>query len=146
MLEAEYNEVADKYVPNTQAGWTEDRMATEHSLTVRIVEERCELHRKPCIKGYVDMGSFFMSVNHAVQWEVEKAMGVSQTVVSIMKALREGIGEEKGGLTGRYETAYGVTEPVEIGKGLGQGDLLSPVRSKLILAVVQKAMQHLMTA
>eukprot|EP00965_Chrysotila_dentata_P137253 4539888-Pleurochrysis_carterae.AAC.1 len=33
MLEAEYNEVADKHVPNTQAGWTEDRMATEHSLT-----------------------------------------------------------------------------------------------------------------
>eukprot|EP00965_Chrysotila_dentata_P163579 5401193-Pleurochrysis_carterae.AAC.1 len=86
-------------------------MATEHSLTVRIVEERCEWHRKPCIKGYVDMGSFFMSVNHAVQWEVEEAMGVSETVVSIMKALREGIGEEQGGLTGRYETAYGITEP-----------------------------------
>eukprot|EP00965_Chrysotila_dentata_P110874 3664373-Pleurochrysis_carterae.AAC.1 len=50
MLETEYNEVADRHVPNTQAGWTEDRMATEHSLTVRIVEERCELHRKPCIK------------------------------------------------------------------------------------------------
>eukprot|EP00965_Chrysotila_dentata_P069534 2296837-Pleurochrysis_carterae.AAC.1 len=33
MLEAEYNEVADRYVPTTQAGWTEDRMATEHSIT-----------------------------------------------------------------------------------------------------------------
>eukprot|EP00965_Chrysotila_dentata_P061472 2035901-Pleurochrysis_carterae.AAC.1 len=143
MLETEYNEVADKHVPNTQAGWTEDRMATEHSLTVRIVEERCELYRKPCIKGYVDMGSFFMSVNHAVQWEVEEAMGVSETVISIMKALREGKGGEKGGLTGRYETAYGITEPVEIGKGLGQGDLLSPVRSKLILTIIQKTMQRL---
>eukprot|EP00965_Chrysotila_dentata_P069301 2290294-Pleurochrysis_carterae.AAC.2 len=75
MLEAEYNEVADRRVPNTQVGWTEDRMATEHSLTVRIVEERCEWHGKPCIKGYVDMGNFFMSVNHAVQWEVEEAIG-----------------------------------------------------------------------
>eukprot|EP00965_Chrysotila_dentata_P013777 457044-Pleurochrysis_carterae.AAC.1 len=71
-----------------------------------------------------------MSVNHAVQWEVEGAMGKSKTVISIMKALREGIGEECGGLTGSYETAYGTTEPVEIRKGLGQGDLLSPVRSK----------------
>eukprot|EP00965_Chrysotila_dentata_P015307 506481-Pleurochrysis_carterae.AAC.1 len=118
-------------------------MATEHSLTVRIVEERCELYRKPCVKGYVDMGSFFMSVNHAVQWEVEKAMGVSGTVISIMKALREGKGGDHSGLTGRYETAYGITEPVEIGKGPGQGDLLSPVRSKLILAIIQKAMQYL---
>eukprot|EP00965_Chrysotila_dentata_P101736 3359095-Pleurochrysis_carterae.AAC.1 len=74
-------------------------MATEHSLTVRIVEERCEWHRKPCIKGYVDMGSFFMSVNHAVQWEVEEAMGVSETVISIMKALREGNGMKHQGLT-----------------------------------------------
>eukprot|EP00965_Chrysotila_dentata_P141102 4663708-Pleurochrysis_carterae.AAC.3 len=57
------------------------------------------------------------------------AMGVSETVIAIRKALREGNGEENGGLTGRYETAYGITEPVEIGKGLGQGDLLSPVRS-----------------
>eukprot|EP00965_Chrysotila_dentata_P078474 2585646-Pleurochrysis_carterae.AAC.1 len=81
MLEAEYNEVANKHVVNTQAGWTEDTMATEHSLTVRIIEERCEWHRKPCIKGYVDMGSSFMSVNHVVQWEVEKAIGVPETIV-----------------------------------------------------------------
>eukprot|EP00965_Chrysotila_dentata_P064729 2146554-Pleurochrysis_carterae.AAC.1 len=67
-----------------------------------------------------------MSVNHAVQWEIEEAMRISETVISIMKALREGDGGRKGGLTGRYETAYGITEPVEIGKGLGQGDLLSP--------------------
>eukprot|EP00965_Chrysotila_dentata_P097856 3235405-Pleurochrysis_carterae.AAC.1 len=143
MLEEEYNAVADKHVLNTQAGWTEDRMATEHSLTVRIVEERCEWHRKPCIKGYVDMGGFFMSVNHAVQWEVEEAMGVSETIISIMKALREGKDKERDGLVGRYETAYGTTEPVKIRKGLGQGDLLSPVRSKLILTIIQKAMQRL---
>eukprot|EP00965_Chrysotila_dentata_P200712 6180134-Pleurochrysis_carterae.AAC.2 len=51
MLETEYNEVANKHVPDTQAGWTEDRMATEHSLTVRIIEERCKWHRKTCITG-----------------------------------------------------------------------------------------------
>eukprot|EP00965_Chrysotila_dentata_P078542 2588258-Pleurochrysis_carterae.AAC.1 len=57
-------------------------------------------------------------------------MGVSETVISIMKALREGNGGEHSGLTGRYETAYGITEPVEIRKGLGQGDFLSPVSGK----------------
>eukprot|EP00965_Chrysotila_dentata_P172810 5702496-Pleurochrysis_carterae.AAC.1 len=143
MLEPEYNKVADEFVPKTQAGWTGDRMATKHSLTVRIIEERCEWHRKPCIKGYVDMGSFFMSVNHPVQWEIEKSMGVSETIVAILKAFREGKGETLGGLTGKYETAYGITKPVDIQKGLGQGDLLSPVRSKLILAIIQKAMQCL---
>eukprot|EP00965_Chrysotila_dentata_P100947 3334443-Pleurochrysis_carterae.AAC.1 len=89
------------------------------------------------------MGSFFMSVNHAVQWEVEDAMGVPETIISIMKVLREGKEGGPRGLTGRYETAYGVTDPVDIQKGLGQGDLLSPVRSKLILAVIQRTMQRL---
>eukprot|EP00965_Chrysotila_dentata_P174005 5744225-Pleurochrysis_carterae.AAC.1 len=70
-------------------------------------------------------------------------MGVPETIVSILRALREGKEEKLGGLTGKYETAYGITEPVDIQKGLGQGDLLSPVRSKLILAILQKAMQHL---
>eukprot|EP00965_Chrysotila_dentata_P090801 2996672-Pleurochrysis_carterae.AAC.5 len=69
--------------------------------------------------------------------------GVPATITLIMKALIEGKGEESYGLIGRYETAYGITEPVEIQKGLGQGDLLSPVRSKLILAVIQQAMQRL---
>eukprot|EP00965_Chrysotila_dentata_P116151 3839914-Pleurochrysis_carterae.AAC.1 len=64
MLESEYNKVADLQAPITQADWTEERMATEHSLTVRIIEERCELYRKPGIKGYVDLGCFFMSVHH----------------------------------------------------------------------------------
>eukprot|EP00965_Chrysotila_dentata_P200711 6180134-Pleurochrysis_carterae.AAC.1 len=65
------------------------------------------------------MGSFFMSVNHAVQWEIEEAMGVPETIVFMMKTLREGKGEKRGGLTGKYETAYGATDPVEIQKGLG---------------------------
>eukprot|EP00965_Chrysotila_dentata_P119664 3956513-Pleurochrysis_carterae.AAC.1 len=144
MLEAEYNEVADKYVLNTQAGWTEDRMATEHSLTVRIVEERCDWHRKPCIKGYVGgYGKFFH------ECKPRGAMGVGRSDGSIRSDYLDNEGatggkdKERGGLVGRYETAYGITEPVEIRKGLGQGDLLSPVRSKLILAIIQKAMQRL---
>eukprot|EP00965_Chrysotila_dentata_P004066 131585-Pleurochrysis_carterae.AAC.1 len=68
-----------------------------------------------------------MSVHHEVQWEIEEAVGVPDTIISIMKALREEKGEGLHRLTGRYETAYGSTEQVEIQKGLGQGDLLSPV-------------------
>eukprot|EP00965_Chrysotila_dentata_P053669 1780488-Pleurochrysis_carterae.AAC.3 len=124
----EYNKVADRQVPATQAGWTEERTATEHSLTVRIIEERCELHRKPCIKGYIDLGCLFMSVQHEVQWEIEEAMGVPNTIISLMKALREGKGENLRSLTGRYETAYGTTEPVEIQKGLGQGNNVKGAR------------------
>ena len=52
---------------------------------------------------------------------------------------RTGKGEWEGAevtLVGRYETAYGLTDPVEILKGLGQGDLASPARSKPLLALI----------
>ena len=61
-----------------------------------------------------------------------------------MKASCEGLRErDLPGLQGLYETEYGLTDPVEMGQGLGQGSLLSPVRAKLILAVVQGAIQRL---
>ena len=61
-----------------------------------------------------------------------------------MAALREGL-EAHGlpSLTGQYETAYGLTEPVRIEQGLGQGSLLSPVRAKLMLSVIQHALRKL---
>jgi len=103
--------------------------------------------RKMNCRGYVDLGCYFMSVVHAVQWEVEKWGGVPPDVTRVVKALREGVkaveagGGEKElkGLVGRYETAYGLTDPVEIMKGLGQGDLASPERSKLLLSVIATA-------
>jgi len=39
----------------------------------------------------------------------------------------------------RYETAYGLTDPVQILKGLGQGDLASPARAKQLLTVIAGA-------
>ena len=39
------------------------------------------------------------------------------------------------GLKGRYETAYGLTDPVDILKGLCQGDLSSPRRASLVMNI-----------
>jgi len=44
---------------------------------------------------------------------------------------------------GRYETAYGLTAAVRIAKGLGQGDIGSPVRSKILIAIIAKTVSRL---
>ena len=79
------------------------------------------IERKMCVRGYIDLGTYFMSVVHEVQWKVEEWAGVPPDVTTVMRALREGLGEELPSLQGRYETA----------------------RSKLMLAVMQRTISKL---
>ena len=120
------------------------RNAGEQTLAMRLAAEQCMVERRPLYRGYLDMGTFFMSVANDVAWAVERRAGVAPAAIQVIQALREGVASMGvPGLSGRYETAYGLTRRVRIGKGLGQGDLSSPVRSKLVLAVMQQAVSRL---
>ena len=93
----------------------------------------------PHARCYVDLGGFFESVPHEAQWLIEEAMGVSRHAINTVRDLREGYQPTNmPAAGGRFETAYGLTNRVERHKGLGQGDVLSPARAKLTLAVVQR--------
>ena len=49
-----------------------------------------------------------MSVVHEVQWKVEEWAGVPPDVTTVMRALREGLGEERPSLQGRYDVRDGL--------------------------------------
>ncbi len=74
-----------------------------------------------------------MSVCHKVSHAVEKRSGVAPAAIDVICALRVGVEETcVPGLKGRYETAYGLTNPVDILKGLGQGDLEAARAARLL--------------
>ena len=81
--------------------------------------------------GYCDLGCFFMSCVREVQWEVEKWTGVDPGVTKVVQALHAEV-------SGRYETAWGLTERFGIHIGNGQGCVNGAVRSKLLLTVMQR--------
>ena len=148
MLKREYDSVADGRVSTANAGFTVRRNAPEQTLVARIESEMAAEKRGVQCVGYCDMGTFFMSVAHEVSKAVERHKGVAPEVAAVITHLREGMTAANGGvampaLTGRYETAYGLTEPVAILKGLGQGDLLSPVRSKMVLDVMVRVVRKM---
>ena len=144
MLLPEYDRAAAEWVPSSQAGFAAQRNAPEQTLVSRLAGEQAMLERTCLARGYIDYTTMFMSIVNSVQWEVEKWAGVKPEVTAVMHALREGA-RDRGlsGLTGRYETAHGLTDPVAILKGLGQGCIASPTRCKLTLALVQKAVSRL---
>ena len=139
MLMEEYEEVAKVQVPPEQAGWTAGRNGAEHVMSARLIIEMCERLSKSHARCYVDLGTFFESVPHDTQWMVEEAMGVNKHAIDTVRDLREGCEASNFPIAGgRFETARGLTSKVPRMKGLGQGDVLSPVRAKLTMAVVQR--------
>ena len=70
------------------------------------------------------------------QWEVERRTRVRPDVIATMQALHSEV-------KGKFETAWGMTDEVPMEEGLGQGCVAAPVRSKLMLSVMQRAVRTL---
>ena len=136
LLGAEYEEAAEWTVPASQAGSARGRGAPEQSLMMRCQKEQCAAERRPCCRAYLDCGTFFMSCVREVQWEAERWCGVRAEVTECVQALH-------ASMVGRYETAYGLTDPFDILCGNPQGCAMSPTRSKFQLRMVQEAVRKL---
>ena len=62
MLLSEYQRAAAVRVPGSAAGFTAQRGAPEQTLAARLRVEISMMERGLCATGYLDMGTFFMSV------------------------------------------------------------------------------------
>ena len=138
MITRGYDEVGERVVPGSQAGFTKGMNAPGQTLAARLQAEQAMMEQGMCVRGYIDIQTFFPAVVHEVQWACEKWAGVPPPITEVMKALRTE-------LWGRYETAYGLSRRFPINQGTGQGCISSPARSKLILAVMQRAVSKLCT-
>ena len=90
MIKGHYDSVAWEAVPSSQAGFTAGRNAPEQTLAARLMTEASMMQRTTCAKGWVDAGTFFMSIVNEIQWEVERWSKVAPSVTAVVKALREG--------------------------------------------------------
>ena len=94
------------------------------------------VERQPCCRAWIDMGTFFMSVVKPVAEEAERWSGVHVGVSEAMAALQAGV-------TGRCDTAWGLTGKFRVSKGLGQGCVNAPSRAKLVLRLMQGAVSRI---
>ena len=131
MLNTEYERAADEAVPGSAAGFTRGRNGPEGTLVLRLAQEQSMLEGTPLFVGFLDFGTFFMSCVKEIQWEVERWTGVDPAVSDVVRELHREV-------SGKYETAYGLTEGFGIDKGTGQGCVNGAVRAKLQIGVLQR--------
>ena len=132
MLMFEYEEVACRYVPASQSGFSKDHNACAQTLVMRLHRERCREQRQGYYVAYADMGSYFMSICKEIMTVAEQWSGTRVEVSAVLRAMQDE-------LKGRVETAYGMTEPHAMpGVACGQGHECSPVRSKIMASFIQE--------
>ena len=136
MLNPEFERAAEAAVPLSQSGYAKGRGTTEQVLVARLALEQQRMEQKMLCLGFMDCGTFFMSCVKTVQVECEAWMGVDPGVTRVVQALHTGV-------TAQYKTAHGLTETFDMDTGNGQGCVNGAVRSKLQLAVVQRAIEQI---
>ena len=87
-------------------------------------------------RGYIDLGTFFMSVIREVAEAVESHLGVQPQAQAVIKVLQ-------GAVWGRYETGFGLTDRVAMELGICQGDINAPNRSKNLMKLKQAAISEM---
>ena len=135
------NAVAAERVPANQFGFRRrvgtPQPATAAHTQAEVGRRLAGARRRSLVyRGFTDYSGLFESIARAVQEAVEAASGVPLPLSVCLLAIHNAA-------KGVVETAYGFTKPAfKRAKGNPQGSKSGPVRSNLVLGVVQRAVEQ----
>ena len=113
-------ETVDKKLRKEQAGFRKDKSCTYHIATLRIVVEQCTELQSSLYINFVDFEKTFDSIDRTVLWNLLRHYGLSAKCVTLIKNMHEGF-------TSHVIFNGQVSEGFQIGTGVRQGFLLSPL-------------------
>ena len=113
-------ETVDKKLRKEQAGFRKDKSCTDHIATLRIIVEQCIEWQSSLYINFVDFEKAFDSIDRTVLWKLLRHYGLPTKLVTLIKNMYEGF-------TGHVIFNGQVSEGFQIGTGVRQGCLLSPL-------------------
>ena len=107
-------------LPIEQAGFRRGRGTRDHIANLRWMMEIAREHQRDVYMCFIDYKKAFDCVDHEILWVILRDMGVPVHLIVLLRRLC--INQEA-----TVRTEFGETDNIEIGKGVRQGCILSPL-------------------
>ena len=107
-------------LPIEQSGFRRGRGTRDLIANLRWVMEKSREHQRDLYMCFIDYKKAFDCVDHERLWVILRVMGVPVHLIVLLKRLYTNQGAT-------VRTEFGETENIDIGKGVRQGCILSPL-------------------
>ena len=120
VLQARLQQYLNREFSDVWAGFKNDREIRNQIVNICWIKEKAKEFQKKVYFCFIDCTKAFECVDHNKLWKVLKEMETSDHLTCLLRKLH--VGQET-----TVRVLQGTTDLFKIGKGLGQGSILSPV-------------------
>ena len=131
------DEIVERHglISDDQHGFRRDRSCHSAIMTLKYIMARSRAERKPLHVAYLDISKAYDTVNHEQLWKICESHGIEGKWLENLKRLYQDT-------TLRAITAQGLTEGIEMKRGIRQGCPLSPVLFALYIEPIAQKLEQ----
>ena len=118
-------------LPDVQPGFRRGRGTRDQIANIHWVIKKARKLQKNIYFCFIDYAKSFDCVDHSKLWKILKEMGITDHMTCLLRNLY--VGQEA-----TVRTGHGTTDLFQIGKGVGQGCILSPCLFNLYAEYIMK--------
>ena len=118
ILQARLHQYVNRELPDVQAGFRKGRGTRDQIANIRWIMEKAREFQKNINFCFIDYAKAFDCVDHNKLWKILKEMAIPDHLTCLLRNLY-------AGQEAAVRTGHGTTDWFQIGKGVGQGCILS---------------------
>ena len=131
ILQARLQQYMNCEIPDVQAGFRKGRETTDQIANICWIMEKAWEFQKNIYFCFIDYAIAFDCMDHNKLWKILKEMGIPDHLTCLLRNLYAG--QEATARTGHVTTDW-----FQIGKGVGQGSILSPYLFNLYVEYITR--------
>ena len=119
ILQARLQKYVNHEISDVQAGFRKGRRTRNQIASIHWIIEKARDFQKNIYFSFIDYAKAFDCVDHNKLWKILKELGIPDHLTCLLRNLY-------AGQEATVRTGHGITDWLQIGKGVHQGCILSP--------------------